>query len=335
MQPTINDVARLAGVAPSTVSRALRADPRITEATRLRVAEAVEQLHYVPSGAAQSLAGVGVRSVGMVLPQVTGSYYAELAVGFEARASELDCSVVVLQVGQDTDNRHRILRMAGQVDALAFLAKSGANDDLVARVAKGRPTVTVARTQLPGVPAIYAENDHSAAELTRHLVGHGRRRFAFIGPVDRGSDIAIRYRGFSRALREAGLAVPGNIDVTLDEDSGRRLARQMVDAGLEHDAIVCGNDEIAVALVHELQELGIDVPREVSVVGWDDIRVSRYLRPGLTTVKQPVAQLGATAAELLDQMLSRNPVEDRIVLPTHPVLRESCGCPREPRSGRT
>ena len=143
MQPTIHDVARIAGVAASTVSRALRDDPRITEPTRLRVMEAVEELHYVPRAAAQSLAGVGICSIGMVLPQVTGSYYAELAVGFEARASELDCSVVVLQVGQGTDNRSRIRRMAGQVDALAFLAKSGADDELVARVARGRPTVTV------------------------------------------------------------------------------------------------------------------------------------------------------------------------------------------------
>ncbi len=330
MQPTIHDVARIAGVAASTVSRALRDDPRITEPTRLRVMEAVEELHYVPRAAAQSLAGVGICSIGMVLPQVTGSYYAELAVGFEARASELDCSVVVLQVGQGTDNRSRIRRMAGQVDALAFLAKSGADDELVARVARGRPTVTVARTQLPGVPAIFAENDNSAATLTQHLIDLGRTRFAFLGPVDRGSDIAIRYRGFTRALRQAGLEVPPNTEVQLDEDSGRRMARQMVADGLTHDAIVCGNDEIAVALVHELQEHGIEVPDAVSIVGWDDIRVSRYLRPGLTTVKQPVAQLGATAAEHLHHMLSRNPVDHRTVLPTHLVHRQSCGCPKPP-----
>ncbi|MCC2594686.1 LacI family transcriptional regulator [Tessaracoccus sp. OS52] len=326
MLVTIYEVARRAGVATSTVSRALRNDPRITEGTRLRVQQAAEELHYVPRAAAQALAGSPVRSLGMVLPVVTGTYYAELAVGFESRASELDCSVVLLRADPSADQRQALRRLTSHVDALAFMARSAATDALVAKAATGRPTVTVARTQLPGLPAIYAESEQSATRLTRHLVELGRTRFAFVGPVDPGSDIAARYRGFSAALGEAGLETPSNISVELDEDNGRRLARRLVDDGLVHDALVCGNDEIAVAIVYELQELGVDVPADISVVGWDDIRVSRYLRPGLTTVRQPVAQLGATAAEHLHQMLSGSPVDDVTVLPTTLVHRESCGC---------
>ncbi|MHA6511155.1 LacI family DNA-binding transcriptional regulator [Tessaracoccus sp. Z1128] len=324
--PTIYEVAKEAGVSISTVSRALRDDPRISELTRVRVREAAESLDYLPSAAAQSLAGTSVRSLGMVLPHVKGTYYAELAVGFERRASELDCSAVLLLVGPDANQRPAVRRLAAQVDGLAFMARSAATDDLVAEVAKRKPTVTVARTQLLGLPAIYAESEGSAAALTRHLVELGRTRFAFIGPIDHGSDIAARYRGFARALTEAGLPVPPAIETELDEESGHRLAQELSASGMPYDALVCGNDEIAVALVYELQERGIDVPGSVSVIGWDDIRVSRYLRPGLTTVRQPVAELGATAAEHLTKLLSGTPVPDLTALPTSLVHRTSCGC---------
>lgn len=326
MLATIYEVALRAGVATSTVSRALRNDPRISESTRRRVHQAAEELHYVPRAAAQALAGSPICSLGMVLPHLTGTYYAELAVGFESRASELGCSVVLLRADPALDQRMALRRLASHVDGLAFMAMSAATDGLVETVATGRPTVTVARAKIPGLPAIYAESENSAARLTRHLIELGRTRFAFVGPIDPGSDIASRYLGFAGALSSAGLDVPPTISVELDEENGRRLAQELVTEGLMYDALVCGNDEIAVAIVYELQEQGVEVPAEVSVVGWDDIRVSRYLRPGLTTVRQPVAQLGATAAEHLYRMLSGSPVEEVTVLPTALVHRESCGC---------
>lgn len=329
MLATIYEVALRAGVATSTVSRALRNDPRISESTRRRVHQAAEELHYVPRAAAQALAGSPVRSLGMVLPHLTGTYYAELAVGFESRASELGCSVLLLRADPALDQRVALRRLASHVDGIAFMAVSAATDGLVETVATGRPSVTVARTKLAALPAIYAESENSAALLTRHLIELGRTRLAFIGPVDPGSDIAARYLGFAGALSSAGLDVPPNHCVELDEASGRRLAHELVSEGLRYDALVCGNDEIAVAIVYELQELGIDVPAQVSVVGWDDIRVSRYLRPGLTTVRQPVGQLGATAAEHLHRMLSGLPVDDVTVLPTTLVHRESCGCGKD------
>lgn len=328
MLATIYEVARRAGVSTATVSRALRDDPRITASTREKVLQAADDLHYVPKAAAQALAGSVTRSLGMVLPHLRGSYYAELAVGFESRASELDCSVLLLRADPAADSRSAVRRLAGQVDALAFMARSVVSDDLIAKVGKGRPTVTVARGRVTGHPAIYAESEGPAHALTTHLIEHGRRRLAFVGPAGDGSDIAARYEGFSRALIEAGLEVRPSIDVELDEDAGRRLAHTLHDEGLPYDALVCGNDEVAAAVVFELQELGVDVPARIAVVGWDDIRVSRYLRPGLTTVRQPVTQLGATAAEFLHRMLSGDAVEDVTVLPADLVHRQSCGCPK-------
>lgn len=322
----IYSVAERAGVSASTVSRALRGDARIRESTRERVREAADALRYVPRAAAQRLAGQAVHAVGMVLPHIEGTYYADLVVGFETRASKLDMSVLLQLTNPESDQQAALRRLVGQVDAVAFMAMSSATDELVNEVALRMPTVTVARTHLDGIPAIFAESGTCADELTSHLIQLGRKAPVFVGQVDPGSDIEARFSGFRRALSRAGLRVPSNLAVPLDEESGRRLARDMVAGGLAHDAFVCGNDEIAVALVHEFQELGVDVPGQVSVVGWDDIRVSRYLRPGLTTVTQPVAQLGALAAEHLHRLLAGERVDDRVVLPTTIVHRQSCGC---------
>lgn len=326
MTGNIYAVADLAGVSASTVSRALRGDARIRQSTRERVEQAALTLHYVPHAAAQRLAGHPVRVLGVVLPHIEGTYYADLTVGFETGASELDTSVLLLLANPKSDQRAAVRRLVGQVDGVAFMAMSAATDDLVAEMARRMPVVTVARTHLPGVPAIFAESSESAETLTTHLLELGRTRPVFVGQVDTGSDIEARYSGFSAALRRVGLPVPPNIPVAMDEDTGRGLARQLVAQGLEYDALVCGNDEVAVALVHELQELGVDVPGRVSVVGWDDIRVSRYLRPGLTTVRQPVTQLGALAVQHLHRLLAGERVDERVVLPTTIVHRQSCGC---------
>lgn len=323
---TIYEVAKAAGVSTSTVSRALRNDRRITERTRTLVEKAAQQLNYVPKMAAQVLAGSDVRVLGMVLPHIEGTYYSELVVGFETRASELDCSVVILQANRGPDRRTAIRRLTGYTDAVAFLAKSFAPDQLVADTALNRPVVTVARTELPGTPAIFAESIRSSEQLVSHLISNGRRRIAFAGPVDPGSDIEARYQGYTRAMGRAGLAAPSNIEVVLEEMAGRQLAATMVDDGLPYDAVVCGNDDLALALSHELQRRGVDVPGDVAVVGWDDVVAARYITPGLTTVKQPVFELGALAAETLHKLLKGEQVPSRMQLPTSIVHRQSCGC---------
>lgn len=328
---TIYEVAREAGVSTSTVSRALRHDSRISDQTRVRVESAAARLNYVPKMAAQVLAGSGVRVLGMVLPHMAGTYYAELAVGFDTRASELDCSVLILQANRGPDRRTAIHNLTGQADATAFMAKSAVPDQYVADTALNRPVVTVARTQLPGVPAIYAESERSSEQLTSHLIATGRRRLAFIGPIDPGSDIETRYQGFGRALSRAGLHVPPHLEVALEEMAGRQLAASLIDQGLPYDALVCGSDEVALALVQELQRRGVRVPDDVAVVGWDDIQAARYISPGLTTVKQPVFELGALAADSLHKLLQGQGVPPRMQLPTSIVHRESCGCtPHQP-----
>lgn len=343
--PTIYQVAERAGVSIATVSRAFGDPSKVAPRTRDAVFEAARELRYVPAAAARALAVRRSKALGVVLPHIAGPYYAELLVGFEVAASELGLSVVLV-LAQPQDSRPAaVLDLLGRVDGVAFMARSGADDEVVRQVAEVRPTVSVARGRVEGVDAFYAENRASARELTEHLLGHGRRRIGFVGHPEVGSDIGRRHRGYLDALEDAGIAPAQQFTVDPVEDEGFAVAEQLLErarsgtgasaddggtpgrrgfAGL--DALVCGNDELALAIVARLRAAGVDVPGDLAVTGWDDTVTARYLTPGLTTVRQEVAELGALAARRLAARIDGGPVQAPVTVESTLVLRESCGC---------
>lgn len=328
---TIYTVAERAGVSTATVSRALAGSPKVAERTRAAVVQAAQDLDYLPDAAARALAGRRTHALGLVLPDVDGPFYAELLVGFEIAASRLGFSVVIMQADPRHDARRAIRRLAGTVDAIAFMARSAASDALVAEVAGRRPVITVARAQVPGRDALFAENRETARRLTEHLLAGGRRRPGFVGTPERGSDIGERHRGFVDALTAAGIAVPEVVEAEPTEEAGAAAAERLLADGLPYDALVCGNDEIAIALLQTLQDRGVRIPQDLAITGWDDITTARYIRPALTTVAQPVRGLGALAAERLAALIDgAAPEPAPVVLPSEIVLRSSCGGTPDP-----
>lgn len=327
MAVTIYEVAQRAGVSSATVSRALRDDPRISETTRRAVQAAAAELHYLPRAAASSLArGSRTNALGLVLPHIDGAYYADLLVGFETAASERGLSVILTLARPDHDARSAVRALAAQVDGVAFGARSGATDDLVDQIGHMRPVVTGARGRIAGHDAFFVENEQTALRLARHLVDNGRRRIAFVGSPERGSDLGMRHAGYVAAMEQAGLE-PVVHPVFPTETEGRRLAERLVDDGLGHDALMCGNDEIALAVMDTLQRRGVRVPDDVAITGWDDSVTARYVRPGLTTISQPVRRLGWALAERLAQRVQGDaPIAEDVILPATLAHRSSCGC---------
>jgi LacI family transcriptional regulator len=218
------------------------------------------------------------------------------------------------------------LDLLGRVDGVAFMAPSGADDSFVARVAAARPTVTVARGRVEGADAIHAENREPARELTAHLLAHGRRRIGFVGRPEAGSDIAGRHRGCLDALEAEGLTLVRLHEADPVEEAGREVAERILRGPLDLDALVCGNDELALAVVARLTAGGVRVPEDIAVTGWDDTVAARYLTPGLTTVHQDVAGLGALAARRLAARIGGDPALEPVTVASHAVLRASCGC---------
>ncbi|MCU1538732.1 MAG: LacI family transcriptional regulator [Humibacillus sp.] len=333
MPATIYSVAERAGVSIATVSRVLQGSSVVSPAARQKVLDAVETLRYVPHAAARSLAVRHHEAFGLVLPELSGPYFAEMLMGFETRSAELGRSVTLLLADGKDDLPRAVAALAARVDALAVLGASALPLDLARTLAGRTPVVVIAgapgagAAELPGVERVGAENHCSATELTTHVLDHGRSRLLFVGDPDIAPDIRDRHAGFVAAHASRGMAAADPVRVPFRERDGEIVADQYLAGALEADGFVCANDELALALLTRLQDAGVVVPDDVAVVGWDDVMASRYVRPGLTTVRQPVHELGALAAHRLhERVAGETPPGPPHVLPTQIVVRGSCGC---------
>lgn len=324
---TIYSVAERAGVSIASVSRVLQGSTAVSDKTRQRVLAAAEELRYVPLAAARSLAVRHHEAHGLVLPELSGPYYSELLMGFESRAADLGQSVVLMLAEGKDDLPGAVRRLATRVDGLAMLGSSAIPESTVTALHGSKPVVLIAGDPRTDVDTVTAENTHSAEELTSHVLGHGRATVRFVGDPDSGPDVRDRYAGFVAAHAAAGRDPLEPVRIALRESDGTALADRVLAGDLTADALVCANDELALAVMKRLREGGRSVPDDVAVVGWDDVMTARYVEPALTTVRQPVRELGARAAERLHRRVTGSPVEDGPqVIPTQLVIRSSCGC---------
>jgi LacI family transcriptional regulator len=326
---TIYSVAQLAGVSIATVSRVLQGTRATSPQTRASVLAAVRELDYVPLQAARSLAVHRHEAQGLIVPDLIGPYYSELLMGYESAAAELGQSVVIV-VAHPSEEATRAARLASRVDGIV-VANSAISDDAARNLAQRTPVVLLARPAVAGCDAVSAENFHSAFALTDHLLSHGRRRLSFVGDPEGSPDVQQRYLGFMEALSASDTAATAPIvKVGFRERSGADVAAQVLSQHTMPDALVCANDELAVATMKALQHAGIRIPDDIAIVGWDDVMTARYVSPSLTTVRQPLYELGRAAATRLHERIAGAPTApEPLILPTELVLRTSCGCPEK------
>jgi LacI family transcriptional regulator len=330
---TIYEVARRAGVSIATVSRALRDSELVTLQTRERVRAAAAELNFTPSRLGRSLAEGRHAANGIVFPDLVGPYYAEVVLGYEEVAAELGRSVLIRATHRRPDADAQVLEMAARVDGMVIMGQSVA-DDVVARIAAtGLPLVLLSRDQVSDVDTVRPENAATARELARHLVGHGYRRFAFLGDPAAAPDVAGRYAGLASGLKSARLLVPDPVPCPFELDAGRAAAAELLAGAPRPQVIVCANDELALGALTAAGEAGLRVPDDLAVTGWDDLMAARFA--GLTTVRQPMRELGATAAYRLHEQMNARPAKRagrQETLPTELVLRTSCACGRASRA---
>ncbi|MGH8823797.1 MAG: LacI family DNA-binding transcriptional regulator [Jiangellaceae bacterium] len=320
---TIRDVAAHAGVSIATVSRVLRGTAPVTAATRDRVLASVADLRFTPSPLGRALAEGRHAANGIVFPDLSGPYYADVLLGYEEAAGELGRSVLILSTHGRDAAPEMVRELAGRVDGLVLLGRTVSDNVITELSERGLPVVLLARPATGAVDSVQAENVESARALTGHLLDHGHRDLAFLGDPDRSPDTLERWSGFSEALAAAGLTPAAAVRGGFSEQEGRRAAHELLSAGLP-DAVVCANDELALGLLSALRAHGVDAPGDVAVTGWDDVMAARYA--GLTTVRQPMRELGAHAARMLDLRIRGDTGGARHeVLTTDLVVRDSCG----------
>ncbi|HZJ05609.1 MAG TPA: LacI family DNA-binding transcriptional regulator [Nocardioidaceae bacterium] len=327
MRPTIRDVARQANVSIATVSRVMHDHANVSVATRDRVNAAVTDLEFIPSRLGRSLAERRHAANGIVFPDLSGPYYAEVVLGYESVAAELGRSVLILSTHGRSAAPAMVEEMADRCDGLVIMGRT-VPDEVVERLARRIPVVLLARPQIGEVDSVKADNVAGAHTLIEHVIASGARRIVLVGDPDLSPDVAERWDGFETAAsKHGGIQLTQRHPARFGELAGEKVAREAMSQGLP-DAFVCANDELALGVLSELRSHDVDVPGRVKLTGWDDIMAARYA--GLTTVRQPMRDLGGMAARLLDEIITGTRNQPRHeVLPTELVVRASSGLSRK------
>ena len=335
---TIYEVARRSGVSTATVSRVMADGKGFSAATRRRVLASAAELGWVPSGPARGLASRRSGIVGLLFPDLGQSgpaedespLYVDQVIRGAERAATSVGDAVLIAATRGESGRELAFSVASKVDGLVMLARSLAEED-IARLARSIPVVVLGNPYVSDGPGfIGADSRGGSREITRHLIdAHGYTDLVFLaGPAD-SPDSCERFAGFCDALHEARLEVPAEPAATggFTESGGRNAVSGMLAAGRRPRAIVCGNDEMAGGALLALRSARVRVPGEVAVTGFDDIAAAHHLRPGLSTVRQPIRELGERAVRMLLHRIAA-PAAPRHseILPVELVIRRSCGC---------
>ncbi|MNF23987.1 Ribose operon repressor [compost metagenome] len=325
---TIKDVAALAGISYTTVSHVVNNTRPVSEHVRLKVEKAIAELDYVPSAVARSLKARSTATIGLLVPNSINPYFAELARGIEDGCERNGYCVILCNSDDDPQKQRSYLRvlLEKRVDGL-IVASVGEEADLLSSLATVRTPMVIVDRELEGVDADLVRIDHEqgAYLATRHLLELGHRDIACInGPADT-SVAQLRLAGYCRALEEEGLQMSPARVVASDFTSpgGYEVAVKLLESN-RPTAIFAANDMIAMGVLRAAAERNIRVPAELSVIGFDDIQMSRYIYPALTTVGQSIRELGELAAEQLLRRIGepKGNIEHRVVAPSI-VLRES------------
>ncbi|MGI8667823.1 MAG: LacI family DNA-binding transcriptional regulator [Jatrophihabitans sp.] len=336
---TIYQVARRSGVSTATVSRVMRDGIGFSEPTRQRVLESAAELGWLPNGSARGLAERRVGIVGLLFPDLgkdaeaesESPLFVDQVIRGAERAATLAGDAVLIAATEGATGRELARSVASKVDGLVVTARSLSSRDLAA-IARSVPVVLIAaQAGRPKLDAVSADNHGGSRSVTEHLLQvHGYRELAFVAGPARSPDSMQRFDGFRAALAAAGLPVPAAPDAYggFTEAGGERALREILDRpGRPPQAVVFGNDEMAIGALPVFAEHKLRIPADVAVTGFDDIASARHVRPGLTTVRQPMRQLGEQAVRmLLDRLREPQGSRQTLVLPTQLQLRRSCGC---------
>jgi LacI family repressor for deo operon, udp, cdd, tsx, nupC, and nupG len=335
-RPTIYDVARLAGVSPSTVSRMLNGKGQFAPTTHRAVEQAVEQLRYRPNTIARSLRTKSTQTIAFLLPDIPDPFFVSLISGVQQHALQGGYAILlcVTEGNPEREEHYLNLLRAKQVDGILVDGLVLPPDRLARFVEDGLPIVCLDRDiDLPAVPLVQVDNRLGARRATEHLLALGHTRIAHIsGAVPhRLRHSRERLAGYHDALDGAGVPADARLVVTGDytEDGGHTAARDLLESGVSFSAVFAANDLSAIGAVSAFVASGRRVPEDVSVVGFDDIHIAAFTVPPLTTIHQPAAEIAERATELLMALIQgREAGEGPHVLEPRLVVRGSAAPPR-------
>jgi LacI family transcriptional regulator len=327
---TIADVAARAGVSKTTVSRVLNAKGELDEATAARVRQVIDDLGYVPSSRAVGLARGRTRIVGVLVPSLTWPWMGEVLQGIVdvVEAESYGLLLFTCNRGEESMRQFATQVSAKSFDGLLVIEPEGTLDYIATLHARGLPVVMIDdRGHQPLFPTVATTNRSGAEAAAHHLIERGRRNPVVVRGPEWFGCTQERLDGFGEAYaRASGAPIPERfvVDGDFTFDGGRNAVKQLVEEGADFDAIFAHNDLSAAGAIQALREAGRKVPDDVAVVGFDDIAISAHTEPPLTTIHQPLREMGEAAARMLLAFFAGTPLsETRTVIPTSLITRGS------------
>lgn len=337
----LEDIARLAGVSKSTVSRVVNNHPNVSARTRTRVMRVITEQQFRPNSAARALVTQHTRVLSVVIPQPYGEafndpFFLIILQSIARAAAEADYAIMLWIGGVE----HQEDRFGERILSNAFfdgilIMSADDRDPILQKLSRaGFPFAQIGPPQFEGANYVDVNNRRGAYEAGKHLASLGYRHIGLIaGPLDKG-EARARLIGCLDGLAECGVSpLPEWIsEGNFDEPSGYRAMKRLLRYDLQ--AVFISNDSMAAGALRALDEAGIGVPDQMAVVGFDDMPFAATTRPPLTTVRQPIPEMGEAAVRMLIALVEGAPAEPRqVILPTHLVIRESCGASRMTRGG--
>ncbi len=333
MAVSIKDIARLAGVSHSTVSRALRNSPLIPPRTAQRIQRIANEAGYSASAIARSLVTRKTNAIGVVVTSIADPFNGEVVNGIEEVANQHGYSVILANSQANPEREVTVVRSFRErrVDGI-LVASSRVGALYVPLLSELRIPIVLINNQHPSefVHSITIDNVQGAYDVTRHLIGLGHEKIAYLGDRFGLQSDAERFSGFQKAMNEAALPIAEGFVVRGDgKPQGAMLAaRDLLSRSNRPTAVVCYNDMSALGVLQEAEARRLAVPQDLSVAGFDDIFFASLLKPPLTTVRQPKREIGERATELLLALLEGEEAEKTAVIPGELVVRGSTARPR-------
>ena len=335
MNVTIYDVAREAGVSMATVSRVVNGNPNVKPATRKRVHEAIERLGYRPNAVARGLASKKTTTVGVIIPDISSIFFSELARGIEDIATMYKYNIILSNSDHNKDKEIHLINtlLEKQVDGIVFMGSEITAEHEEAFKMSPVPVVLSAtidnHKKLPSVNIDYEQASYDAVKV---LIEEGHEKISMLsGTLEDPINGYMKFSGYKKALLEAGREVDDDYVFIGDYtyDSGLEAMNQILKLEEQPTAIFASTDEMALGLIHGAQDHGKRVPGDFDIIGFDNTRLATMVRPTLTTVVQPMYDIGAVSMRLLTKYMNKEKVDESVVLLPHRLeYRQSTGFQR-------
>ena len=325
MNITIYDVAREANVSMATVSRVVNGNPNVKPATRKKVMEVIDRLGYRPNAVARGLASKKTTTVGVIIPDIASPFFAELARGIEDIATMYKYNIILSNSDQNIEKElHLLNTMLGkQVDGIVFMGGNIKAEHVEEFKKSPVPIVLAGSIEESGeIPSVNIDYQQATFDAVSTFVEKGHKEIAFvIGPQLEPINKDKKLEGYKRALKDAGIQYNEELVVEGDYtyDSGLEAIERILELDKKPTAILVGSDEMALGVIHGAFDSGYSVPEDFEVIASDNTRLTLMVRPQLTTIVQPLYDIGAVAMRLLTKYMNKETVDENIVVLPHRI----------------